>query len=615
MATEDVNVKIKVSGDTKKVDKSLKKTQTEFKKTEKSAKKAFGANLFLGASAAIFAIGAAIKSVTSAASKFEDIGVQFEVLTGSVKVAQQAMEELSAFSAGTPFQFEEIAEAGKKLLGFGFSVNELTPRLTELGDVAAALGTPLNELALIYGQVSAAGKLTGERLLQFQERAIPIGPAIAKTLGVAESSIKDLVSKGGVDFETFQKAFASLSEEGGVAFGGLEKKSKTLSGKISTLKDNFILLQKELGDNTVPLFKDLTDNLIMVTKYWTRVAMGADASEASLSTLTTRLEKVNEQVGILERKRDKNKGSWVADVLGTNKETFKQLGAFYAEASTLETRIEQLKEKLSGGEDEAGDDKAAAKLAAIEAARTTHQESLLEMDAEFAALSLEAAEQKILDIKELEDQAKIEKLESENKFTEALALTKDKRLKDTIALLTKEKKADEVVAKNKKKLADEEVANRKVTLGSLAALTGSHNSSMKAIGKAASIVQIGIATQEGAIKAYKSLAGVALIGPALGAAAAGAIIAFGAERASRVAGLNEGGIVTGGFAGRDSVPAMLTPGELVVPQQNFDEVISAVSASRGEESGGVMEHVISFTDDAFEIIESKLIERQALGIA
>ncbi|WP_279305004.1 tape measure protein [Leptospira levettii] len=41
-----------------------------------------------------------------------------------------------------------------------------------------------------------------------------------------------------------------------------------------------------------------------------------------------------------------------------------------------------------------------------------------------------------------------------------------------------------------------------------------------------------------------------------------------------------GGIAEGGTAGKDSIPAMLMPGELIVPKRNFDEVIGSVKTSR-----------------------------------
>jgi tape measure domain-containing protein len=196
------------------------------------------------------------------AAKFEQIESQFTVLTGSVDKAKRAIKDLSDFSAKTPFAFEDIANAGKQLISFGFEATEIKDRLQEIGDVAAATGQPIGDLSLIFGQVSAAGKLTGERLNQLQERAVPIGPAIAKTLGVAESAVRGLVSKGKVDFETFQKAFQSLSKEGGLAFKGLERQSNTLGGQISTLKDNFVLLTVDLGKQFLPVVKEITSRLI-----------------------------------------------------------------------------------------------------------------------------------------------------------------------------------------------------------------------------------------------------------------------------------------------------------------------------------------------------------------
>lgn len=236
-----------------KIDDYLSKLKTMRKQNE--ALRDELTSIGKGASVAFAGFGGAIALAVRQAAKFEAIETQFEVLTGSVENAKRAVKDLSDFSAGTPFDFPSIAKAGQQLLGFGFSADQLKPRLQEIGDVAAAIGKPIDEVGFIFGQVAAAGKLTGERLLQFQERAIPIGPALAKTMGVAEESIKDLVSQGKIDFESFQKAFQSLSQEGGFAFGGLEKQSKTLNGGLSTLGDNFSLLAADLGREFLPHVK------------------------------------------------------------------------------------------------------------------------------------------------------------------------------------------------------------------------------------------------------------------------------------------------------------------------------------------------------------------------
>jgi tape measure domain-containing protein len=174
------------------------------------------------------------------------------------------MKDLADFAAKTPFQLADLAKAEQKLISFGFSVEKSKELLSDLGDVAAASGSDIQDISLIFGQVSAAGKLTGERLLQLQERAIPIGPALAKTMGVAESAVRELVTQGKVSFADFEKAFTSLNDKGQFAFEGMARRSLTLEGRISTLKDNFDLLQADVGSKLSPTFKALVGTITTV---------------------------------------------------------------------------------------------------------------------------------------------------------------------------------------------------------------------------------------------------------------------------------------------------------------------------------------------------------------
>jgi len=186
----------------------------------------------------------------------------------------------------------------------------------------------------------------------------------------------------------------------------------------------------------------------------------------------------------------------------------------------------------------------------------------------------------------------------------AIQLLEDNTLKNRMKNLKQQEKTEAEI-----------VAMRGRTLDRLVAMTASSNDTLKSIGKAASLVKIGIATKTGAIEAYESMLTLGPAGPALGIAAAAAITAFGIEQARGVMALKDGGVVTGGIQGKDSVSAMLSPGEMVVPQRNFDEVINATRQSRGIGSGdGAMEIIVGFKDNAFEIIEEKIIERRQLGL-
>ncbi len=169
----------------------------------------------------------------------------------------------------------------------------------------------------------------------------------------------------------------------------------------------------------------------------------------------------------------------------------------------------------------------------------------------------------------------------------------------------------------------EEVQGVKSTSAQLAQLSRSRNSTLKGIGKAAARVNAAIATAEGAIKAYTSLAGIPLIGPALGAAAAAALVAYGVEQQQNISAAQTGGFVppTNGGA-RDRVPTLLEPGELVVPQAiapNFIQAAGLPDTQSDQAVGDVTEGdnnvvEIRLEDRAGEVFSLEQREGRALGV-
>lgn len=295
MAKVNIDIAVNQRQAQQKIDRLTRSTKSAsegFDKLSLSIKQSSGAfGSFVGNVAAVGfnkLVGSLVNfgaSSVRVTGEIETLRTQFEVLTGSVGQANKAVEDLQQFAATTPFQFKDLAKSQQRLLSFGFTLEEVQDRLGDIGDVAAASGADIGELSLIFGQVRAAGKLTGERLLQLQERAIPIGPAIAKSLGVAESSVRDLVSNGKVDFATFEEAFRSLNDTGEFAFEGMTKRSRTLEGRISTLRDNFELLQANIGSRLGPAFKALVST---VTTFIQRIQNTASFN-AFLETLSARI--------------------------------------------------------------------------------------------------------------------------------------------------------------------------------------------------------------------------------------------------------------------------------------------------------------------------------------
>lgn len=269
----NVEIGATMTGLEKALAQSEKKLKTFSENMEATGRKlkSVGNGLSIGITLPIIALGGA--SVKTA-SKLETLETSLSVMTGSAERGKSVLEDLAEFTAKTPFQLQDVGNTAKQLLAFGFSVEEVKNNLMLLGDVSAGSGNDLASLGQIFGQVASAGKLTGERMLQLQERAVPIGPALAKTMGVAETSIKDLVSRGQVSFKQFETAFKSLSDEGGLFAGAMEKQSKTIAGVFSTLRDNVELSMGEIGKSIAEaidlndIVKALTEQIQELTEWF-----------------------------------------------------------------------------------------------------------------------------------------------------------------------------------------------------------------------------------------------------------------------------------------------------------------------------------------------------------
>ena len=203
------------------------------------------------------------------------------------------------------------------------------------------------------------------------------------------------------------------------------------------------------------------------------------------------------------------------------------------------------------------------------------------------------------------------KKEDDERLIKRKSAERKQFLKDEMKLGTE-------LATFKQFLNSEEVQATKQVSGQLVGLTRSKNSTLKGIGKAAAITQIAINTASGAIAAYQAMAGIPFVGPALGVIAAGALTAFGLERAGEVSSAAQGGFVPNSGGGlRDRTQMLLEPGELVVPRAiapSFIEAAGRPDAGVGGGSGSSMHVEVGFRDEAFEIIEQKLLERNRIGI-
>ena len=648
-------LKISLSLDNEKLKKGLRDSADALQKTStrmRASAESINASLLV-ATAGLAATGGAIASLVKKAADMETIETQFRVLTGSATETKKIMEELFEFTAKTPFQFKDVSKSAQMLLGFGIEADKIRDNLQQLGDVSAALGTPLKDLTLIFGQIQAAGKLTGERLLQLQERAVPIGPALAETMGVAESSIKDLVSQGKVTAEVFNKAFSTLNKEGGKAFQGMILRSKTLGGVISTLKDNFDLAFIAMGQNFLPVLKqtalavielvsafqknkELQNTIVRVLKLTStilalRVAFLATKKVGLLSVanifdygkatlLATKRTLVLIKALARGRLATHRMRLAVKGLVGATgfglfitflPEILKLFKAFWSDAwETTKTFVEAITNIVKGL---ASVFKGVFTfdLGAVKAGWQEIKDATQEFSNDIREI-LKSGETDGIDI-DTTVKSDDEEVEDDKKKTDA-----------KIKNLTREKKLE---SKINKFYENEKVKQASKSAEQLEYLQKSKNKVGKEIGKAAAKTQVLIDAPKAAMGAYSALAPIPFIGPALGIAAAAAAIAYSQEQLTAIQKAQSGGIIQRAFgtpARGDFQPVLAEAGELVLPTEDVDLnrrasqlIVEKLSGADDEDFYRERQEIdvnIGMTDQASDLLNTDTIEKRRLGV-
>lgn len=192
--------------------------------------------------------GVGLGGVFKIMSDMEQTEVAFEVMIGDAKKAQKTLNDLKNFAKTTPFSFADTSDLSKRLLAFSFQAEELIPIMTSLGNIAAGVGKEkLPQLVLALGQVKAAGKLRGSELRQFTEAGVPLIHELAKTLGVADKQVQEMVENGKVGFDQVWKSLQNVTGEGGRFNNLMARQSQTLGGMVSNVIDTIQLLIVDLG--------------------------------------------------------------------------------------------------------------------------------------------------------------------------------------------------------------------------------------------------------------------------------------------------------------------------------------------------------------------------------
>jgi tape measure domain-containing protein len=219
----------------------------------------------------ITSISYAIKELTMStveySAKMEGIGVQFDTIFSTK--GKGIYNQLKQIADLTPFEMPGLATAAAKLGAFGFKAEQIPNIIYTIGNAASALNIGeegIQGITLALGQMAVKGKITGEEMMQLNERGLNVTSYLAEHFKKTEAQIISMRAKGLLPLNESLTGILNGMKEDPKFAGALEKQSKILNGLWSTMKDTFNNFKASIFEPYMEPLKKLVSQTIDFTR-------------------------------------------------------------------------------------------------------------------------------------------------------------------------------------------------------------------------------------------------------------------------------------------------------------------------------------------------------------
>lgn len=242
---------------------------------------------FSGLAGAYFSfqgLKASVGQIIGTNTELQKLSASMEVAEGSIDGANTVMEKLSSLATQTPYSINALTEAWIKLKNLGLEPSEHA--LLSYGNTASAMG---KDIMQFIEAIADASTFEFERLKEFGIKASQQNNEVAFTFQGNTTRIK----KNAKDIEQYLRGL------GQIQFAeSMQKQMDTIGGASSNLNDNFIRIQKTIGDNE---FNDSVKNLYNSMSDVVSVNQeSAKSIGLALASITNGVTKVVENIDILK---------------------------------------------------------------------------------------------------------------------------------------------------------------------------------------------------------------------------------------------------------------------------------------------------------------------------
>lgn len=229
------------------------------------------------------------------ATNLEQAHFQLQGLLQDEQEVAAVMQNVNDAVDGTAYGLDAAAKVASQLAASGMRAgDEMFSALRAIAGVAAMTNSDYESIGDIFTTVAGNGRLMGMQLTQLASRGLNAAATLAKYLNVTEAEVRDMTSKGKIDFKTFAAAMDD-------AFGEHAKKAnETMTGALSNIRAALgrigALFISPMIEQNGPLVKFLNEVRIKINNIKASLVPFAELvtelANKTLKKLTSQLNKI-----------------------------------------------------------------------------------------------------------------------------------------------------------------------------------------------------------------------------------------------------------------------------------------------------------------------------------
>lgn len=215
------------------------------------------------------------------AGEFEQAEIALTTLLKSEDEAHKVFEQIKQDAAVTPFNTKDLLAGEIALISTGLSADRAREDILNLGNAVSGAGRGTEELqrmAINMQQIANTGQASAIDVRQFGIAGINIFKLLSQATGKTMDEVKQMP----VTYDMISLALKRGAQAGGMYENAMDRQSRSINGKFSTIQDNVQFSLAAIGNAVMKYVHPALDRIIDLLDKFQKWAV-TDAGQAVIS--------------------------------------------------------------------------------------------------------------------------------------------------------------------------------------------------------------------------------------------------------------------------------------------------------------------------------------------